>query len=518
MVDTMCGRPLAESHSSIGSEMPVLDLAGCAATLGVSRLQVQRWDSTGQFAPPRTGQGTHRRWCRTDLYEWAATSPLHLADRVPLRHWPTATGPRPYLGARLVAGNVALLWATQVGTMAVVWPVSGRRPTPRAHLPPLLRAWGVVGAAAVAPGLGDGGPDVDPLPMTPAQDEAALSWTDLSALVGQPLPYWPLPLRREVLITRWRPGQPTVQALAGDSELDTDALLELAILYPTDHPAARLLVTLARTILRRKAESAGREIDTVAPTVAAGTTVVAARPLPVPLVDRDQLDEATRRAGWREILCRQDALAEHCLSQMLKWDNGADCPFGHRFTVRRASPTVDEWTARLEPTVRTAAFRLLGDVGTDHETLRDPATEAPVVRRRDGDGTELRAAAPQRLPTTSPLAEIILDHPIWVRTADGTLYPAPQGSFWGIGWGYPGFGPSCLALLIDRLLDDINAQAADSATGAPDGLRRLTRITMPRGTVLTRRQLESARAGTWRPTRDDFPVHEGRHGAPPRFM
>ncbi|MEV2236940.1 hypothetical protein [Micromonospora sp. NPDC049891] len=482
--------------------------------------QVRRWDSAGQFAAPRSGQGRHRRWRRTDLYQWAATSPLHLADRVPLSHWPAATGPRPYLGARLIADSVALLWAAPVGTMAVVWPISGRRPAPRGHLSPLLRAWGVVGAATVATGLDGGAPGVEPLPMTPAQDAGSpLSWTELSELIGQPLPYWPLPLRREVLITRWRPGQPAVEALAGDPELDTDALLRMASLYEADHPAARLLVELARAVFRHEAESAGGEIDAVARAVGAGTTVVAARPMPVPAVDRDDVDEGTRRAGWWEILCRQDTLAEHCLLQMLKWDNGADCPFGHRFTVRAASPTVDEWIARLEPTPRSAAFRLLGEVDADDETLRDPATDAPVVRRRDGDEIELRGAAPQRLRATSPLAEIILDHPIWVRTADGTLYPAPQGSYWGIGWGYPGFGPGCLALLIDRLLDDINARAADSANGAPVGLQRLTRITMPRGTVLTREQLESARAGTWQPTRDDFPAADEEHGAaPPRFM
>lgn len=42
---------------------------------------------------------------------------------------------------------------------------------------------------------------------------------------------------------------------------------------------------------------------------------------------------------------------------------------------------------------------------------------------RDGHG-DLLAAIPQRLPATSPLAELILDHPIWVRTEDSTLYPA----------------------------------------------------------------------------------------------
>ncbi|MDQ3760321.1 MAG: hypothetical protein M3460_01040 [Actinomycetota bacterium] len=52
-----------------------------------------------------------------------------------------------------------------------------------------------------------------------------------------------------------------------------------------------------------------------------------------------------------------------------------------------------------------------------------------------------------------------------------------------------------LALLIHRLLDDINARGADNATGAPPVLEELTQIKWPRGTVFTRAQLEAARDG-----------------------
>ncbi|MGH3818744.1 MAG: hypothetical protein ACRDRE_13495 [Pseudonocardiaceae bacterium] len=52
-----------------------------------------------------------------------------------------------------------------------------------------------------------------------------------------------------------------------------------------------------------------------------------------------------------------------------------------------------------------------------------------------------------------------------------------------------------MALLISRLLDDINAPGVDSATGAPAGLEELTQTTWPRGTVLTRAQLKAARGG-----------------------
>ncbi|MGH3172127.1 MAG: hypothetical protein ACRDN0_40510, partial [Trebonia sp.] len=126
------------------------------------------------------------------------------------------------------------------------------------------------------------------------------------------------------------------------------------------------------------------------------------------------------------------------------------------------------------------------------EILTDPETDAPVIRK---EGGTLLAAAPHRLPTTSPLMELILDYPIWIRTEDGTLYLAPQHHYFGIGWGYGGSGPGSLALLIDRLLDDIAAPAADDINGAAPGLEELTQVKWPQGTVLTRADLEEARRG-----------------------
>jgi hypothetical protein len=59
--------------------------------------------------------------------------------------------------------------------------------------------------------------------------------------------------------------------------------------------------------------------------------------------------------------------------------------------------------------------------------------------------------------------------------------------------------PGSLALLLRWLLEDINAPAADSTNGAPDGLEEFTEVDHPYGSVFTREQLEAARDG--RPTR-----------------
>jgi len=104
-------------------------------------------------------------------------------------------------------------------------------------------------------------------------------------------------------------------------------------------------------------------------------------------------------------------------------------------------------------------------------------------------------AAPQRLAAISPLCELILGNPIWVRTNDGTLYPAPRSATTGLNWGYAGSGHGALALLVIRLLDDITSEPADQASGAPDGLETLMEQKWPAGTVLPRAVLEAARDG-----------------------
>ncbi len=151
-----------------------------------------------------------------------------------------------------------------------------------------------------------------------------------------------------------------------------------------------------------------------------------------------------------------------------------------------------ERTARLEPApARTAASARIDDDGGGRAVV-DPRADAPAVLVDDGTAV---GAVPQRLPATSALAEVILDKPIWIRTADGNLYPAPMHPAYGLSWGYPGGGPSALALLIHRLLDDITAPPVEYPGDAPGGLDELTERPWPCGTVLPRPLLEAARDG-----------------------
>lgn len=384
--------------------------------------------------------------------------------------------------------------------MCVVWSPPGRSEAPalRSVAVRLLYADALV---SVRPGFGIVGPELatgQPDNLN-KWDDVGARWPDLARVLGQPAPYWPYMLRIPKLIASWKPGAPAA-IYPTIPEVDTTPLLRLAAILSRNSPAHEALLHLTWVTQRISTNSALSELKSLAQceqrVVNFGrnkgdVTVIAAHPLPVPEIDDEPVDEQRRRAGWLEILARTDRLAAECVRQVVMWDGGADFPFSNPEQIDPTTEYGAEWAARLKPIERNAAFAII-DSEECRETLTDPETGALVVRKPDG---LLLATIPQQLPTFGPLAQVILDRPIWVRTEDGRLYPAPKDSYWGLSWGYPGSGPGSLALLISRLLENITARGADNATGAPAGLEKLTQIDWARGTVFTRVQLEAARDG-----------------------
>ncbi|MEO7194341.1 MAG: hypothetical protein ABIZ05_05895 [Pseudonocardiaceae bacterium] len=483
-----------------------IDLAGCAKLLGWPLPLAWCRLKVGKFTAPAGTKNGQPFWHEDDVYRWAARTHPTLINRVPIRWWPDAERPAAYLGAREIKDAVAQTWKADVGTVCVLWSrpgLTGGLPLGRvaAQLP-------YADALVYVRSNFGRGPELwtaQPGSVTERNDRGALwddneaHWADLGRVLGQPVPYWPYTLRIPALIVAWGPGVPTVirQTIP---DVDTTPLLRLAANLQDGSPAHEMLLHLARVIQFHSTDSALRDLERLTEyerrSVEAGqhqgnATVVAARPLVSPEVDDETLDEQRRRAGWLEILDRTDQLAAECVRTVEMWNGAADFPFSNPEEIDPASEYGAEWAARLEPIERTAAFELI-DFDGQCETLTDPATGAPVIRQSDG---VLLAAIPQRLATFSPLAGVILDSPIWVRTEDGTLYPAPKDNYYGLSWGYGGSGPGSLALLIHRLLGEITARGADGATGAPEGLEELTQTEWPPGTVLTRAQLEAARDG-----------------------
>ncbi|MBG0813695.1 hypothetical protein [Planomonospora sp. ID82291] len=470
-----------------------LDADGCARLLGVPPDGTRRAADEGAFARLAGYDACGRPyWHAEDVYGWAARTAPGLCDRVPIDHWPAARRPARYLGAETVVDRpgrsaTALGWQTAAGPVWVVWdhPLDGDETLAEA----VRRLPSAAAITAVGGDFGFDGPALRGiLPALPDRVYEA-PWSALSRVVGASVPFWPFELRVPELLKAWHPGAPPVAAPAVPVQ-DHLPVLRLASAVEPGSPAQRVLTNLARVWRQRAAEAAARDLETLDRIQVPGSTAVAAVPLPVP--PPDDVDRSVRRAGWLEILSRDDALAAACVRQAMLWDGGADFPFGAPETVEPDSAPGAEWTQRLVPAHRTAAFTLLDPDRSAVETLLDPETDAPVTRT--GNGT-LHVAVPQRLPATSPLAEVVLDSPVWVRTRDDVLYPAPMDRRRRLGWGYRGSGASALALLADRLLADVNAPAPERGEAAPRGLEELMATGWPRGTVLTRGLLEAARDG-----------------------
>ncbi|MGH3775173.1 MAG: hypothetical protein ACRDRR_05455 [Pseudonocardiaceae bacterium] len=476
-----------------------IDLADCATLLGQPQLLLWIRSKIGKFASPAGTKNGRPFWHEDDVYRWAASTHPELIRRIPIRCWPATERPATYHGAQEIDDAVVQTWNTDSGTVCVVWARPGLTglslPRVAAQLPDADALIHVQSTFSVfEPELSTAQPDN----LTEWSGFGA-TWTDLVRVLGQPAPYWPLMLRIPTLISAWKPGAPPA-TYPTIPEVDTTPFLRLAATLPQNSPAHEVLLHLARVAQQSSTISALGELRTLAEceqrSIDYGrhngdVTVVAAHPLPIPKVDREAVSEQDRRGGWLEILARTDRLAAECVRQAKMWDGGRDFPFSNPEQINPNTEYGAEWSARLEPIERTAAFELIDPDGS-RETLTDPETGAIVAREPNG---LLLATIPQQLPTFGPLADVIFDRPIWVRTEDGRLYPAPKDSYWGLNWGYPGSGPGSLALLISRLLDNVTARGADNAAGAPAGLEELTQTRWPRGTVFTRAQLEAAHDG-----------------------
>jgi hypothetical protein len=482
-------------------EAKYLDLAGCAELLDLPVRRLRKVVRSEGFPAP-AGEDGASYWLDRDVFVWAAAQGPLLASRVPLRYWPQAGEPAEFLGstrvaARYGADDVALRWAAGPGTVAVIWRPDGPIMMSLRDLMDDIDAKVLVG---VDPDFGIWGPGVRSLNRARHGKDDPLSWPDLARVLGQPMPYWPYALRDPDLIEVWQPGAPTITAPARP-DLDSVPLLRMAAMFDPGHATHQTLMNLVRVDQERATRSAVQDLEIASECTQRWTdrhdeaiTVTAAQPLVIGDLDVDAADiqASTRRIGWLELLPRTDTLSWECVRQALAWDGGRHFPFSSPEEVDPDCPHGREWIARLEPAkIRTAEFAHI-DHGGAGEPLVDPMTGAPAVRLSGG---RVVTSVPQRLPTTSDLAELVLDRSIWIRTADGTLYLAPKHHYYEPRWGYGGTGPGVLALLIHHLLDDITAELADGINGAPAGLEDLAQLEWPHGTILTRDLLQAARDG-----------------------
>ena len=470
--------------------MPGLDITGIAGLLGVSRPRVWQLRKQPGFPAPSGVDGKGRDyWYETVILRWAAGSG-RLADRAPLLLRPVEPGPAArYFGIEVVRGDPVLSWDTRLGRVCMHFPAPGRD-SDRRIAPDSLDADAVVTVLWTENPFG---PELEARDAAYPERKYEPGWTDLARILGAPAPWWHVGLRRPADMALWQPGaRPTVIRPVPDA--DTTPLLQLAATEPDDSTVHATLIHLARQIQARSDRWVWSDIKDIDGWGDRDAITIAAMPAPA-TTEPGELDEAVRRDGWLKILAQTDSLAIQCVRTALENDGGRDLPFSTlaQFRPDNGSELAVEFISRLEPCERTAAFALFADE-TVAETLIDPQTGLPAARSHGGT---VRTAVPQRLPAAAPLAEVTLDHggKVWIRTADGNLWLAPEQSGTGLSWGYSGGGPLALAILLGLLLDDINAAAPRGYRGYPQnpGLLAGTHGGWRTGCTLTRDDLEAAR-------------------------
>jgi hypothetical protein len=430
---------------------------------------------------------------------------------IALRDMPQADQPVPFLGPRTyddVPGYVFLCWDTRAGVLAAAYPVLGESHASRSlwvrEFDSTIRC--LVEVAEQGFQAPDG-PDV--FDQSTKDGDRRQLWRYFAQAIGQPAPYWPWDLNFRDLIEQWRPGNEVVVAVPRQSP-DMTPLLQLAALYEHGSPTHRVLMHYYLTGVRNASGGTRIALECLADaddpdnnffTGLRERLVLAARaveaPEPEPL---DDLGEHALRAVHSGLMERRDTLAVDAVTALRQWGVTKHMPFAtfNRYEVETMA-MLDEWLPRLQEVpayLPNPGFAgLTSNVDRPGRQFLDPATGAPVLESLDYHGKveHYVTLLPRRLPTTSPLDELIIDgdgHANWIRVADGTLYPAPGGEY-DVAWGYggSGYGP-----LVERLLDDITAPPIDRwIDPSPNKLTALTKKAVPNGTVFTRAELETAR-------------------------
>ncbi|MFE6194827.1 hypothetical protein [Streptomyces sp. NPDC057838] len=474
----------------------------------------------GMIAPVESKHsGGATQWYGQAFARWLARAHPGLADEVPSLLRPASAAHHQYLGGRYATydeigpgrAHFAGLWQTETGVVTVVYPTS------HACAPHELLDFHEEAATIVVVRHDYAlyGPDLVAVDRPRPDTLYEPLWSEVAAHIGTQIPWWPSELRRPDHLLAWRPGDVPV-AVEVVTRPSWEPLYELARSEPESSPVRHACFTIGHEMRSRAAESAEHEVTGILDRIlelrgsadARAKTERAAMVLPaVPAADNPDRPESAPSdvvaLGLAELCARTDDQAVECLEQISMWSE-QDLPFGGTFSVTRThvSRTGAEWINRLRPVRPTAIHRLWAEEGDGTVgTFVDPVTGSPVVAFkgrfmfRDGREISYLGRAPKRLPTGSVLKELVLDDPIWVRTADGVLYPAPSMEAPGLSWGYSGSGPMTLARCVGRLLDDGAAHAV--TYGLPQqrepGLEAFFERKHRAGTRISRRELERIR-------------------------
>jgi hypothetical protein len=417
-----------------------------------------------------------------------------------------------------ILGDYALLrWDTAYGTVGLGYSLVSGNGDPHALVDALwCRHVGYLSHHYAAVVVGQmywnvESPQLDAIDIAPGGRLSAPyrpSWQQLATVLGTRAPWWHSALRDREAILAWSPGVPPAVVPAGEVEMPTGVLTALAADEPDGSPAAEVCLWLARRLRHTATRTAADYLVDLTDEVRGDGRWVALGAVPAELhrPAPEPLPPDVRREGWARVVCRPDALAVRVAHLVGHPDGeGWDWPAGAVTEVRPdRCATAARWAARLTPVaVEVPPTGLEADllrlVGRAHPAtlLHDPDTGLPAVRREFHlGGEQIFTAVPSRLPTTGRLSAVTLSGTtVWVHTDDGGLWIAPRHPGHGLSWGYPGGGPTALAVLLDRLLDDASGGAVDGYDPEPPPrLEQLVEDTPREGSVTyTRQHLDRVR-------------------------
>ncbi|WP_043262627.1 hypothetical protein [Streptomyces sp. CT34] len=435
--------------------------------------------------------------------------------------WEGAGRDAAFDGTEIIGDYAVLRWSTAYGPVLLGYSLTSGNGSVRALSSAVFRRYGKnahqhVVAVVVGEAYWDNGPRLTALDLLPGPKRSAQyhpTFQQLNTLFGTKAPWFHSALRDRDAITAWRPGAAPALVPADDVELPAADLALLAVDEPDGSPVAQVASHLARTMRQRAHHAAERYLEHIAEDIQddkhSDCHWLTLGALPRPRAHDDdlgELPELVRRAGWLELTERRDVLAYRVAHLVQRWDSGEDWPTGAAVEVRPTEcATAAQWAATLtqapegrQPTVLDKL--LLDEADEDAQLLYDPATDLPAVVRKGIHGDEefpdnIVTAVPQRLPAHAELEAVTFSgEVVWVHSADGGLWLAPQLGDNGINYGYGGSGAVTLAQLLDRLLDDITAPTVDHhAPQPPAGLMKLVTTETETTVTYSRAQLLAAR-------------------------